>query len=196
MIGFIEGLRVTLKTALRKPVTDQYPDPDKRHRLADRYMGFPALLWDGDVPEPYCTGCMVCVRACPTQCMSAQMTDNPKFASEQSRRRKIIESFEINLGRCILCGICVDVCNFDAIEMSHEHELSKYERNGNRVDLGKLLDMGRGYQAKTGWKPSNPKKNSGVPVAKPPRRPARPKPNRASSRPKAAAPAADSEADG
>ena len=159
-------------------------------------MGFPALLWDGDVPEPYCTGCMVCVRACPTQCMSAQMTDNPKFASEQSRRRKIIESFEINLGRCILCGICVDVCNFDAIEMSHEHELSKYERNGNRVDLGKLLDMGRGYQAKTGWKPSNPKKNSGVPVAKPPRRPARPKLNRAPSRPKPAAPAADSEANG
>ncbi|GIS64168.1 MAG: hypothetical protein CM1200mP3_04160 [Chloroflexota bacterium] len=30
-------------------------------------------------------------------------------------------------------GDMVDVCNFDAIEMSHEHELSKYERNGNRV---------------------------------------------------------------
>lgn len=129
-------------------------------------MGFPALLWDGDVPEPYCTGCMVCVRACPTQCMSAQMTDNPKFAEETSRRRKIIETFEINLGRCILCGICVDVCNFDAIEMSHEHELSKYERNGNRVDLDALLDMGKRFQTETGWRPSNPGKNSGVPVEK------------------------------
>ena len=167
MIGFIEGLAVTIKTAFRKPVTDQYPDPDKRHKVAERYMGFPALLWDYDVPEPYCTGCMVCVRACPTQCMSAQMTDNPKFAGEESRRRKIIEEFEINLGRCILCGICVDVCNFDAIEMSHEHELSKYERNGNRADLGRLLDMGREYQGETGWRPTNPAKNSGVPVAKP-----------------------------
>ena len=135
MIGFLEGLYVTLKTALRKPVTLQYPEPDKRHQVAHRYMGFPALLWDSDVPEPYCTGCMVCVRACPTQCMSAQMTDNPKFAENESRRRKIIETFEINLGRCILCGICVDVCNFDALEMSHEHELSKYQRNGNRADL-------------------------------------------------------------
>lgn len=167
MIGFIEGLAVTIKTAFRKPVTDQYPDPDKRHQVAERYMGFPALLWDYDVPEPYCTGCMVCVRACPTQCMSAQMTDNPKFAGEESRRRKIIEEFEINLGRCILCGICVDVCNFDAIEMSHEHELSKYERNGNRADLGRLLEMGREYQGETGWRPTNPAKNSGVPVAKP-----------------------------
>ena len=185
MIGFLEGLLVTLKTALRKPVTLQYPEPDKRHQVANRYMGFPALLWDGDVPEPYCTGCMVCVRACPTQCMSAQMTDNPKFQSEESRRRKIIETFEINLGRCILCGICVDVCNFDAIEMSHEHELSKYQRNGNRVDLDMLLDMGKKYQTDTGWSPTNPSKNSGVPVKKaegeapPRRRPPRSRPSAA-----------------
>ena len=165
MIGFLEGLRLTLKTALRKPVTDQYPDPEQRHQVAPRYMGFPALLWDYDVPEPYCTGCMVCIRACPTQCMSAEMIDNPKHAESASRRRKIVDTFEINLGRCILCGICVDVCNFDAIEMSHEHELSKYERNGNRVDLIELLDMGKRFQSKTGWVPTNPAKNSGVPVA-------------------------------
>ena len=127
-------------------------------------MGFPALLWDYDVPEPYCTGCMVCIRACPTQCMSAEMMDNPKHAEATSRRRKMVETFEINLGRCILCGICVDVCNFDAIEMSHDHELSKYERNGNRVDLIELLDMGKRFQSKTGWVPTNPAKNSGVPV--------------------------------
>ena len=164
MIGFLEGLRLTLKTALRKPVTDQYPDPEQRRQVAPRYMGFPALLWDYDVPEPYCTGCMVCIRACPTQCMSAEMMDNPKHAEATSRRRKIVDTFEINLGRCILCGICVDVCNFDAIEMSHDHELSKYERNGNRVDLIELLDMGKRFQSKTGWVPTNPAKNSGVPV--------------------------------
>ena len=194
MVGFLEGLMVTLKTALRKPVTHQYPEPEKRHKVALRYMGFPALLWDGDVPEPYCTGCMVCVRACPTQCMSAQMTDNPRFESEESRRRKIIETFEINLGRCILCGICVDVCNFDAIEMSHEHELSKYQRNGNRVDLEMLLDMGRKYQDDTDWRPTNPTKNSGVPVKKdegdatPRRRPQRRRPAAANTEREQASP--------
>ena len=167
MIGFLEGLVVTVKTALRRPVTAQYPDPSERLPVADVFMGFPALTWDYDVSEPYCTGCMVCVRECPTQCMSATMTDNPKHAEGVSRRRKIIQEFEINLGRCILCGICVDVCNFDAIEMSHEHELSKYERNSNRVDLPRLLDMGREYQRETEWSPSQPKKNSGIPVEKP-----------------------------
>ena len=160
MIGSIKGLGVTLKTALRKPVTAEYPEPNKRLDIDDRYMGFPALLWDGTVDEPYCTSCMVCIRECPTQCMSASMKDNPLHADGKSRRRKIVDEFEINLGRCIVCGICVDVCNFDAIEMSHEHELGKYARNGNRVDLPQLLEMGQEFQEETGWEPTQ-KKNIG-----------------------------------
>ena len=94
------------------------------------------------------------------------MKDNPLHAEGKSRRRKIVDEFEINLGRCILCGICVDVCNFDAIEMSHEHELSKYERNGNRVDLQDLVEIGKSYQMEAGWRPKQPEKNSGVPREK------------------------------
>lgn len=185
MLGFLEGLKVTLKTARRKPVTAQYPESAKRLEVQDRYMGFPALTWDAEVSEPFCTGCMVCIRNCPTLCMSANMKDNPQHAAGKSRRRKIIDEFEINLGRCILCGICVDVCNFDAIEMSHEHELSKYERNGNRVDLPLLLDMGKAYQAKTQWQPKQPQKNSGVPLPPKPKR--APAATAAASNPTAAA---------
>ena len=155
MLNSLKGLLVTLKTALRKPVTAQYP---KQHMpVQDRYMGFPALTWDQGVGEPYCTGCMVCIRNCPTQCMSATMIDNPLHATGDSPRRKIVESFEINLGRCILCKICVEVCNFDAIEMSHEHEISAYARNGRRVDLPVLLDMGRKYQRESDWQPPSEK---------------------------------------
>ncbi|MBU81965.1 MAG: hypothetical protein CL724_10890 [Chloroflexi bacterium] len=154
MLNGLKGLGVTLRGALRSKVTAEYP---KEHLPIDnRFMGFPALTWDAARDEPYCTGCIVCVRYCPTQCMSAQMQDNPKFAEGVSHRKKIIETFEINLGRCILCGICVDVCNFDAIEMSHEHERSERLRNANRVDLPTLLDMGRQYQAEVGWKQSKP----------------------------------------
>jgi len=165
-IGFLRGLVVTLKTTFRSSVTAEYPKVDKRIQVAERFMGFPALLWDSNIVEPYCTGCMVCVRNCPTQCMSAEMKDNPKFEDGTSGRRKIINEFEINLGRCILCGICVDVCNFDAIEMSHEHELSKYQRNGNRANLDTLLGMGTEYQNQVNWTPKQPEKNSGKPKEK------------------------------
>ncbi len=105
MFASIKGLLVTVSHVFKSPVTAQYP---KQHLpVQERYMGFPVLTWDYQVVEPYCTGCMVCVRNCPTGCMSAQMMDNPLFKEGKSKRRKIIESFEINYGRCILCGICV-----------------------------------------------------------------------------------------
>ena len=157
MSGLLKGLTVTLKTMMRSPVTGQYPNPNKRLPVQERFMGFPALLWDYTADEPYCTGCMVCVRECPTQCMSAQMKDNPQHAEGKSKRRKIIDEFGINLNRCILCGICVDVCNFDAIEMSHEHEQSRYVRDGSRADLPALLAMGKVYQADTKWEPMQAK---------------------------------------
>jgi formate hydrogenlyase subunit 6/NADH:ubiquinone oxidoreductase subunit I len=47
----------------------------------------------------------------------------------------------------------VEVCNFDAIVMSHEHEMSTYQRNGDRVDLPALLQVGRKFQRETGWIP-------------------------------------------
>ncbi|PZC45743.1 MAG: Formate hydrogenlyase subunit 6/NADH:ubiquinone oxidoreductase subunit (chain I) [Chloroflexi bacterium] len=153
MLGSIKGLKVTLSTMMRKPVTAQYPIANKRLDIKKRFMGFPALLWDDSNSEPYCTGCMVCVRECPTQCMTATMADNKKFSEGKSTRKKIIDSFGINLSRCIVCGICVDVCNFDAIEMSHEHELSKFQRNANRANLKSLLAMGKTFQSKIKWEP-------------------------------------------
>ena len=70
-----------------------------------------------------------------------------------SSRRKIVDHFEINLNRCILCGICVEVCNFDAIVMSHEHEMSTYQRNGDRVNLPALIQIGKKFQVDTDWVP-------------------------------------------
>jgi NADH-quinone oxidoreductase subunit I len=165
MIAGVKGLGTTLRWLFRRPVTAHYPE--QHLPVQDRYMGFPALLWDETADEPFCTGCMVCVRECPTQCMKADMHDNPNFADGTSHRRKIIELFEINLNRCILCGICVDVCAFDAIEMSHEHELASYSRTGARADLNLLLGLGRTHMAATNWQPQNEEKNvAGVALAK------------------------------
>ena len=165
MIGTFKGLLTTARWLLKRPVTAHYPE--QHLPVQQRYMGFPALLMDDTADEPFCTGCMVCVRECPTQCMSAQMHDNPKFTDGTSHRRKIIQEFEINLNRCILCGICVDVCSFDAIEMSYEHELASYERTGSRADLTLLLELGRRYTDMSGWSPANAEKNvAGVALAK------------------------------
>ena len=157
MIEGLKGLFVVLRWLGKKPVTAQYPD--EHLPIQENYMGFPGLLWDETADEPFCTGCMVCVRECPTQCMTAIMHDNPKAAEGKSHRRKIIETFEINLNRCILCGICAEVCAFDAIEMTHEHELGSFARAGARADLDLLLQQGRRYQKEVDWEASDPNKN-------------------------------------
>jgi NADH-quinone oxidoreductase subunit I len=150
MLNSVKGLMLTLASTvkgLRKPVTRQYPTTPTP--VQPRFMGFPALTWDEKVEEPFCTGCMVCIRNCPTQCMSASMKDNPLHQEGKSPRRKIIDYFEINLNRCILCGICVEVCNFDAIAMNNTwtgHELSVVDREDLVMDLDQLMTLSKEKQ--------------------------------------------------
>ncbi|MCL0101964.1 4Fe-4S dicluster domain-containing protein [Dehalococcoidia bacterium] len=163
MIGIFKGLAVTIATVFRKPVTVQYPDGDPPAKLlgqkpksrvhlplSSRYMGFPVLLWDDGVDEPACTGCMVCMRYCPTECMTVTMKDNPLFAEGKSKRKKIVDNFEIRMERCILCAICVEVCNFEAIAMSDYHEEADLSRGGLIASKTDLFRMGRDYQDRAG----------------------------------------------
>ena len=107
MLASVKGMFLTLVSTFRKPVTEQYPN--KPRQIQPRYMGFPALTWDFEGDEPFCTSCMVCIRNCPTQCMSATMMDNPLQKEGKSPRKKIVETFEINLNRCILCMLIAEV---------------------------------------------------------------------------------------
>src|SRR5688572_27934495 len=78
MKGIGKALLTTLSVAMRKPVTIEYPD--EKHVLPARARSFPVLTWDFDHDEPFCTGCNVCIRNCPVDCMTATMIDNPKYA--------------------------------------------------------------------------------------------------------------------
>ncbi|MBW2622300.1 MAG: NADH-quinone oxidoreductase subunit NuoF [Deltaproteobacteria bacterium] len=46
-----------------------------------------------------CNGCMVCAQACPQQCISGEKK----------------ELHTIDASACIKCGMCMDLCNFDAV---------------------------------------------------------------------------------
>jgi NADH-quinone oxidoreductase subunit I len=130
----------TMRTMLRKPVTIQYPTVHRQ--IPERNKGLPLLLWDFEADEPYCTGCHACERACPVECMTVIMKDNPRFAEGKSKRRKIVDEFWIDYGRCMRCGICVEVCNFEAIAMNNSwtaQEQSRFDRRDLVQDLDQLL---------------------------------------------------------
>jgi NADH-quinone oxidoreductase subunit I len=142
MIGILRGMYVTFSVMFRKPVTIEYP---LKHRdVPQRDRAFPILLWDSEIVEPFCTGCHACERACPVECMTVTMKDNSLHADGKSKRRKIIDEFYIDYGRCMRCNICVEVCNFEAIAMNNTwagHELSKFDRNDLVLDLDQLLSQ-------------------------------------------------------
>jgi NADH-quinone oxidoreductase subunit I len=69
------------------------------------------------LPEA-CTSCMICVRECPTWCIS--LDSHTELVTEEGARRPrsiaVLDSFAIDFGLCMYCGICVDACPFDALE--------------------------------------------------------------------------------
>lgn len=151
MKGILRSMATTLSTFARKPVTRQYPETHRE--LPERDRAFPVLLWDQEAHEPFCTGCHACERACPVECMTVLMKDNPahKSVGGESSRRKIIDKFWIDYGRCMRCNICVEVCNFGAISMNNTwsgHEKSAYDRAELVQDLPMLLSASRSGELK------------------------------------------------
>ncbi len=156
MKGIGKALLTTLSVAMRKPVTIEYPD--EKHVLPARARSFPVLTWDFDHDEPFCTGCNVCVRNCPVDCMTATMIDNPKYAEGTSNRRKIVEKFWIDYARCMRCNICVEVCPFEAIVMDNNwtgHEHSAYDRRDLHLDIDDLLRPSKSGELTVPFRPQD-----------------------------------------
>ena len=151
MIGILKSFGMTARAVFRRPVTIQYPAVHRE--IPNRDRAFPILLWDENIDEPYCTGCHACERACPVECMTVTMKDNPLHATGQSKRRKIIDEFWIDYGRCMRCNICVEVCNFEAIGMNNTwagHELSRFDRSDLILDLDMLLAQSKAKKVEPG----------------------------------------------
>ncbi len=105
-------------------------------------MAYPVLLWDEKADEAACTGCMACVNYCPTHCMTATVARNPRHRTGQSARKTAATSFTVNLPDCIECGICVDVCKYDAIALGYAGPTRARGFADGVADMAALLRLG------------------------------------------------------
>jgi NADH-quinone oxidoreductase subunit I len=120
--GLARGLAITLKTMSRPSITRQYPDvkPD----LPPRSRGVIALF------DENCTVCMLCARECPDWCIYIDSHKEVVPAAEpggRERTRNMLDRFAIDFALCMYCGICIEVCPFDALFWTPEFEYAEYD---------------------------------------------------------------------
>lgn len=123
--GLLNGLRISMRNLLRGPITVKYPY--ERLELPERARWAVVPKHD-EGGAPTCTACMSCVRACPNAILGLEVTT-------REDKTKHIEHFRYEIGACMMCGLCVEMCPFDAIEMGHDYELARMDARELTIDL-------------------------------------------------------------
>ena len=140
--GLLKGLGVTLNTLKRTTIdganTVQYPHEKEAPPI--RARGVIALREDN------CTSCMLCARSCPDWCIYIEGHKElaaPRRAGGKPRQVNKLDRFDIDYALCMYCGICVEVCPFDALFWSPEYEYSEpriADLLHDKVKLGEWME--------------------------------------------------------
>lgn len=86
--------------------------------------------------EQRCTGCASCAKYCPLGIIRIVTGTTGRY--EQDGGKYDIEVFDIDIGRCMFCGLCVQACPYDALHMGSGFEEGKYRRSELVIDVEQL----------------------------------------------------------
>ena len=130
MLQILKIFFIGLGNIFRKPGTVVYPR--EKIIIPEKSRGVPHLKLDLDSLDVICNGCGDCRQACPEDCI-----DIKKKVKEDGK--EVLDQFFLDLGRCIFCGKCVEVCEPGAIDMSYRYQLADPRRKNLVIEKADLI---------------------------------------------------------
>lgn len=110
--GLFTGLGITLKRMLGPNITEYYPEHKPNlPKTVRSSMGLD--------PEK-CISCSMCALACPNKVITLTSEKN-------ENNKKVLKTYEMELGRCLFCGLCTEACPTQALVVTQEYENAVYD---------------------------------------------------------------------
>ena len=115
------GLKITMKEYFTPKSTEQYPENRKTTlHVAKRHRGR-------------------LEKVCPNE--TIRIVSHMETL-EDGKKKKQLDDYQYDLGDCMFCQLCVDSCNFDAIEFTNDFENSVFDRSKLVLHLDKEIYEG------------------------------------------------------
>jgi len=148
----IDGFRVTIRHFFKKKVTMQYPE--EKWTVPEGYAARP--IWCATRTATPSASPASFANSSVAQGHSHQPPGPHGHAADRPNAEKMPQEFEINMLRCIFCGLCQEVCPEEAIFLQKDYSLTGtsraemiYNKENSSISAG---CTGRSRSGNTSWK--------------------------------------------
>ena len=128
------GMKITWKEYFTPKSTEQYPENRKTTlHVAQRHRGRLVMLRDENGAVK-CTACTLCEKTCPNGSIKIKIE---MVTTEDGKKKRRLVDYQYDLGDCMFCQLCVNACNFGAIEFTNDFENATFSREALALHLDK-----------------------------------------------------------
>src|SRR3712207_49701 len=115
--AIIKGMTTTFSYIPKEKWTVEYPDEPVT--VQPRFRG-QHLLHVDELGREKCVACYLCAAACPSDCIYIVAADDPRPPEERvGVDERYAKVYNIDYGRCIFCGYCVEDRKSTRLNSSH-----------------------------------------------------------------------------
>ncbi len=132
--SLLTGLRTTLVEFFTPKVTEQYPENRKTLKISERHRAILYMPVDEN-GNNRCIACGLCQSNCPNGTIN--ITTKNVIDEATGKNKKVLVEYNYDLGSCMFCQLCVNVCPKEAIAFSNSFENAVFDRKKLVLKLNK-----------------------------------------------------------